>query len=91
MSRKQDISQIQLQIEQVTRELRKSAQQSRATSVALTHLDTAQLWLLKESVESVEPEPKEPKKDIVIQDPCDVEPLASAPWYIRYAMGCFGS
>ena len=88
MSRKKDISQIQLQIEQVTRELRKSAQQSRSTSVALTHLDTAQLWLMKESVESAEPEPK---KDIVVPDPCDIEPLASAPWYIRYAMGCFGS
>lgn len=88
MSRKKDISAIQLQIEQVTRELRESATQSRATSVALTHLDTAQLWLMKESAEFAEA-----KKDIVVPDPdyCEIEPLKSAPWYVRWPMGCFGS
>ena len=75
----------QLQIESAITLLRRGGQ-SREIAVALTHLETAQLWLLKQAKES--PEHPEPQPEIVIQDPCSLEPLASAPWYIRLAMGC---
>ena len=81
------IVEAQFQIEGAITLLRHGGQ-SREIAVALTHLETAQLWLLKEAKETQVPERTEAKPEIVIQDPCSLEPLASAPWYIRLAMGC---
>lgn len=95
MSTKKDIVAIQLQIEQIMGELRASDDPNLRTLVP--DLEAKQLQLLKAAVESEHKTKAQPKKapskegQIIIQDPCEMEPLKSAPWYIRWSMGCFGS
>jgi len=86
--KKQAIVDLQLQIEGVLKELRNSDPKTRDIAMSITHLEDSQLRLLKAAVEL----PTEPDEEqIIITDPCEMEPLKSAPWYIRWSMGCFGS
>ena len=85
------ITDAQLQIRDAIKALGES-ERSREVSIAITHLETAQLWLMKSHLEAGKAKaskPSEPTPDIVIMDPCSVPPLSEMPWWERALFGCF--
>ena len=80
----------QLQIRDAIDALANQPGRSREISVAITHLETAQLWLMKSHIEARKAQkPTEPTPDLAIADPCSNPPLSELPWWERILLGCF--
>lgn len=90
---KKSLVDTQLHVRDAIQAMQAIPDRSREMAVALTHLETAQLWLFKSTIAlrkaAEESKPSQPQPSIEIQDPCLIEPIVSMPWWEKLFFGCY--